>query len=258
MKVSIVYNYPVFDGDHSDYALRFVLSYAAFPPGYPHDTYILVNGGRLTNRMRNIIECIAGLPNVRYIEKASNEGKDISGYQWACNFLTGPTVFFGGPAHFKRAGWLKRLVDVWDKVGPSMLGTMASYLQRPHLQTTGFMTSPEFIRKWGKPCVTTQDRYAFEWGMDAFWRRIVSWKMPALLVTWDGEYPPERWREPANCLWRGDQSNCLSYFRHSDTYDDADAATRQRMNRMADGLENDRPEQVESRQKFESSTNKTR
>lgn len=251
MKISICYNYPVYGGEHDDYALRFVLSYGEHPPGYEHDTYIICNGGSLTRKMQNQIECVGSIPNIRYIQRASNDGQDIGGMQWACNFITEPTMFFGGPAHFKRAGWLKRMVEAWEKHGPGMYGTMASFLQRPHLQTTGFLTSPEFIRKWGPPAIDKRDRYAFEWGWDALWRKVVAWGHPAMLVTWDGEYSPQNWRKPDNCLWRGNQSNCLTYFRHSDTYDDASVQERARMSRLADGLENNHPDQVVSRKAIE-------
>jgi hypothetical protein len=252
MKPALCYNYPVYGGDHDDYAIRFALSYAAFPPEIEHDTFIICNGGKLNSRMQNIIECIGTFPNPRYIERESNDGQDIGGYQYASMFLDYPAVmYFGGPSHFKRAGWFKRIMEVWDRQGPSMLGTMASFLQRPHLQTTGFLTAPEFIRKWGKPVTTRKERYNFEWGWGALWRKVVTWKMPAMLVTWDGEYAPKDWRKPANCLWRGDQSNCLTYFRHSDTYDDASVQERQRLSRLADGLENDKPEQIRSRQEIE-------
>jgi len=239
-ETAIVYNYPVFGGEHDDYATRFVLSYMAFPPLENHSTYILVNGGALQPRMKNIMECIGCIPNINYIEKSSNAGQDISGFQYASMFINYPKVmYFGGPAHFKRAGWLKRIAEAWQRHGPGMYGSVASHLQRPHLQTTGFLTSPDFIRRWGPMCVTREDRYGFEWGLNALWRKIVSWKMPAMLVTWDGEYPVGEWRKPANCLWRGDQSNCLSYFRHSDTYDDAPPHERLMLSRLADGLENE-------------------
>jgi len=252
MKLAIVYNYPALQGEHDDFALRFVLSYGAFPPGCEHDTVVICNGGRLTQKMKNQIECVGTIPNLHYIERTDNTGQDIGGYQWASMFLDYDACFYlGGPAHFKRAGWLRRIVGAWEKHGPGMYGSMASFLQRPHLQTTGFLTSPEFIRKWGKPVITRKERYSFEWGWNALWRKVVSWKMPAMLVTWDGEYAPKDWRKPANCLWRGDQSNCLTYFRHSDTYDEASVQERQRLSRLADGLENDKPEQIRSRQEIE-------
>lgn len=252
MKLCLVYNYPALGGEHDDFALRFVLSYNAFPPGCEHDTVVICNGGRLSDTMRSTMECVSCLPNIRYIERMSNAGQDIGGYQWASNFLDYEACLYcGGPAHFKRAGWLARMVEAWEKHGPGMYGSMASFLQRPHLQTTGFFTDPQFIRKWGRPVTDRRERYSFEWGLNALWRKVVSWKMPAMLVTWDGEYEPKDWRKPANCLWRGDQSNCLTYFRHSDTYDEASVQERARLSRLADGLDNDKPEQIRSRTEIE-------
>jgi len=251
-KLAIAYLYPALGSQFDDLALRFVRTYSASPPGIEHDTVIITNGGNLTPKMRNNIEGPGVLPNIRYIERISNDGFDIGAFQHAANYLDCyACCFFGAPAHFKRAGWLKRLVDAWQKHGPGMYGSMASFLQRPHLQTTGFLTSPEFIRKWGPLAVSRADRYAFEWGWDALWRKVVAWGYPAMLVTWDGEYNPRDWRKPKNCLWRGDQSNCLSYFRHSDTYDNESVQQRQLMSRYADGLENNSPDQVRSRQAIE-------
>ena len=58
------------------------------------------------------------------------------------------------------------------------------------------------------------------------WRRVAAMGLPVRLVTWDGEWRPEEWRQPENILWKGDQTNCLMWCNHVDRYFEAAPDTR--------------------------------
>lgn len=143
-------------------------------------------------------------------------------------------VCLGESVHFHRAGWLARMVDVWRRLGSGMYGFWSSNLVRPHLNTTGFVVDPVLLRLYRNKVVTKTDRYQFEHGRYAFWKRVRLMGKPVRLVTWDGDWPPERWRQPANILWRGDQSNCLAYCSHTDNYLAAPLETRRVWQRHID------------------------
>ena len=142
-------------------------------------------------------------------------------------------VFLGESVYFWKKNWLVPMVDAWKKYGPGMYGFLSSFLVRPHLNTTAFVCDPKFLMGW--PTVTNHpDRYSFEHGKYAFWNRLVEFRRPVKLVTWDGCYDQQQWRYPKNILWRGDQSNCLVRCNHMDRFDAADPKTKSQWSYAAD------------------------
>lgn len=67
------------------------------------------------------------------------------------------------------------------------------------------------------------------------WIRVQKAGSPAMLVTWDGVYTYDQWREPENILWRGDQSNCLVWCNHTLRYMLAPTQTKINWEAGADG-----------------------
>lgn len=241
MKIVIVYNYPVptavpcsqwtTSAEHEQMALRFVASYGCFPPDLEHETIVIANGGEPTFRMEMIC---ANLPNVSWVEH-DDSGWDIGGFQAVADTLDCDfAVWLGGPAWFRRRGWLKRMAEVWKKYGPGLYGSLASYQRQPHIITTGFWCKPELIRAYPVRVKTYQDRYNFEHQDISITNMAVSLHLPVLLATWDGEYPMPRWRAAENIFRRGDQSNCLTYYRHTDVYDQATYEYRRQLADMSD------------------------
>lgn len=213
---TIVFIFPVFGGVHLDYATRFVSSYLQCPPGYDHRLMVVSNGGPPSNVMRAIFAPIG--KTIRWFEH-DNSGFDIGGYQAAAASVDDDImVCFGQSVYFHRAGWLKRMVDAWLQHGHGMYSGTASHASGPHLQTTGFWCPPWLILEHPIKVQTQPERYDFEHGPNAIWRRAYNKGLPTLLVTWDGEWELGRWRLPKNIIWRGDQSNCLYWTNHSDVY----------------------------------------
>lgn len=233
MKITLVFNYPCphtvlsggfsKPGEHDEMAARFVASYASFPPGIDHNTVVIANGGQPTPYMQALC---ASLPGLDWFVH-DDSGWDIGGFiavsrKLTCDFA----VWMGGLAWVRRAGWMRRMAQAWTKRGPGCYGSLASYQIRPHLVTSGFWCSPKLVADYPVKVETHAQRGEFEHGQDSISMRAFRRGMPVMLVTWDGEWTMSEWRKPRNIFRRGDQSNCLTYYRHTDLYDEADAQSR--------------------------------
>jgi hypothetical protein len=149
-----------------------------------------------------------------------DSGWDIGAYQAVantlnCDFMVG----FGGPTHFRRAGWLKRMREVWQQCGDGLYGCLASYERHPHIITNGFWCNPDLIRKYPKRVITYDERAEFESSDKSLTYLAVSLGLPVRLVTWDGIYGIPDFRKAPNIFRRGDQSNCMSFYRHTEIYE---------------------------------------
>jgi len=233
LKVAVIYICPVASEgvEHFPLACRFASSLHAHPPDHEHDLYIVSNGGEPDT----VTEVLFASMNPKFIVRKVNNGWDVGGFLEASRQIKADMLFcLGGPAHFRRRGWLKRIVAAWEQHGPGVYGTLATFEVRPHINTTGFACVPELLRYYPHKVVTRQDRYDFEHGPDALYIRATQMGLPVKLVTWDGIYDLPAWRTPPNIYRRGDQSNCLTFWTHSDAFERADPTTRQRMAMLAD------------------------
>lgn len=249
----ILYVHPVFSEDYNNVARRFVDTYKRFPAGASHKLWVICNGGVLSPQQKAIY---AGTNPV--FMSRDNTGWDVGAFLDACTAIVESGVkcdmvmCCGSNTHFKRAGWLRRLSDVWDKNGPGMYGVTASYEIRPHFNTSSFVCPPKLVADYPFSVTCMEDRYHFEWGSRSLMRQAESAGMPVLLVTWDGEYPVSQFRKARNGYRNGDQSGCLAYFRHSDTYDAAPQDQRFHLAEYADGLRSNTPEIHALRMKIDS------
>lgn len=233
MRILLAYIYVTAGPISNDLAAAFVGTYTAYPPGIAHDTLVICNNGPISEEGGLIF---ASMPNARFFPR-SNEGWDIGAYFAAAK---GPAsdydmvLWCGESVYFHRAGWLARFADAWNINGPGMYGPWASHLVRAHLNTTMFACAPSMFSFYPHTVRTRQERYQFEHGDQAFWRRLQARKIPTMLVTWDGCWRPGQWRYPKNILWRGDQSNCLAFCNHTDRWDSASKTTKSRWQAAAD------------------------
>lgn len=208
--ITLCYIHVPGDAVHNAMEDRFVQSYKDNPPGVDHDTIVLCQGAepRESDKARYL-----GFPRLRFIPR-DQTGMDIGAYVDAAHFVeTDAMICCGGSTTVRRPGWLARMQEAWDKHGPGMYGSLSSYQVRPHFNTTGFCLTPKMILSYPHPMITTPDRYEFEHGEGALWWRLHQQGIPCKLVTWCGEYDWPEWRKPDNISCRGDQSNCLTWFR---------------------------------------------
>lgn len=224
-----VLNDPEYDG----LTRKFLDSYSKFRPGFDHETVVVFNNGKPTDADR---ARFSSLPKVRFLE-TDNAGWDIGAFIAASKIITSKVaVYFGGTSYVQRAGWLERMLTVWAKYGPGFYGSLGTYEVSPHINTTGFWCAPEFVRKYPHRVVTKHERYGFEHRDRALWRLVAKDGFPSLLATWDEELAWPQWRTPPNIYRRGDQSNCITYFRHSTNYALASPQVKVTMERLADTL----------------------
>ena len=204
-----------------------------FPPGTPCDLWVSCNGGPLATEQWLMFAPMSA----RMFPRANDGGFDLTGYMDA---VRGPCADYdavlclGESVHFRREGWLQRLSDAWQRWGPGMYGPFGSNNARPHLQTSAFMVSPAMLRSYPIRPLNRAQRFGFEHGEQALWRRLAQSGKPVRCVTWDGEWPPQLWRLPQNCLWRGDQSNLLMMNNHAEAWEKASALTKHQWSVKAD------------------------
>lgn len=195
--------------DFDAYARRFVDSYCKNPPGIEHDTLIVVNG-EPSHYNATLFD---RLPNVKVISH-DNSGWDIGAYtKAALNTDADIILCCGSHTTFQQPGWLVRFLEAWAKHGPGLYGSTATYQIRPHLNTSGFACAPAMLARYNGPIATKQDRYNFEHGPNAFWMQMAGLGYAVKLVTADGEYDWQDWRRPQGIYCRGNQENCLLWFR---------------------------------------------
>lgn len=232
MKMLVVYICVSKGRQSKYYAERFISSYHKFRPGFNHELLVVFNGQRPPTELQN---AFAGYPKSSYIR--DNSGFDIGAYQdvaekWNPDLM----LCLGESVYFHRPEWLLRLAEAYEQHGPGMYGLLSSYQLQPHLNTTAFACSPGLIRSYPLFAATKGDRYHFEHGAHALWRRVAAVGAYAVkFVTWDGEWDLEDWRKPDNILCRGDQSNLLAFCNHSDNFARAQGDTKRRLADLADG-----------------------
>lgn len=222
---------------------RFCESFQLNPPGIECDVMICCNGGLggIPEVGRKAYDDLAAnwdFGRVLFFERGNDPSWDIGAYIQVANGLGKDYAMmacFGESCYFHRAGWLRRFAEAWDEHGPGMYAVAGSHNPIGHLITTSFAIAPIFLSRYQDPVTNHEERYRFEHGSKALWRRIAASKFPTMMVTWDGVWPPGQWRVPANILQRGDQSNMLCWFNHRDRYqDEMDEKTQRRVAAMSD------------------------
>lgn len=217
---------------HDEATRQLVSSYLQHPSGFNHRV-IVVCQGAATVEMKILL---SKLNNSAFFQH-DDTGWDIGAYIAVSKIISEDMmVCFGGNTYLKRSGWLKRMVEVWQKYGPGLYGSFASYEIRPHLNTTGFWCLPDMFRQYPHAVKTKADRYKFEHGENSFWKTVSEQAYPVKLVTWDGEYDWRDWRKPANIFRRGDQSNCLMGWRLTQEYDRAPEKEKRLLEKHSDTL----------------------
>lgn len=211
MNVSIVYICPgVHTAVYEPLAQRFARSYLEHPPGETeHSLNVVVNGNVPGPRHRQLFD-----PLPATFRSHSNFGKDIGAYQMAaqeipCDLL----VCFGANVHFRRAGWLDRLVNVFLDNGPGLYGPWAYHQPAPHVRTTAFWLPPTLLNSYPYQ-VGDGQRYTFEHGRDSsITAHLTKLGYPVMMVTWNGAYPEKDWHhcENEDCLMLDQFTDKMGY-----------------------------------------------
>jgi hypothetical protein len=182
MTIAVVYCFPNVNlPKYVPLAKRFVESYLDYPPGLTdHDLHVVVNYGPAAKSHRKIFE-----PLQVTWHSHNNYGKDIGAYvatalETECDLM----VCFGAPIHFRRAGWLDRITEVYLQEGPGLYGPWGFMQPAPHIRTTVFWLAPELLTTYPHP-LDTDHRYGFEYGPKT---SILRWTFdngfPVIQVSW--------------------------------------------------------------------------
>ena len=231
MKVGISYVCPVVKWPQFEAVTRrFLATYTTLPPGQPHQFHVVFNGRNPNPDILNLFS-----DNYPQCHCHDNTGWDIGAFQRAASVDCDLMLFLGSNTHFKRAGWLRRLVEAYEMFGPGLYGPSASFDNAPHIRTTAFMCDPKLVHGIRVSLSRPKDRHWFEVGPTSLTAAANRQRLPCVLVTWDGFYLEDDWRKAPNIFRRGDQSNCLMFDRHHDIYETSDPQQRARLERIANG-----------------------
>jgi hypothetical protein len=231
MKICISYVCPVANWPQFEQPIRrFISTYTTFPGNFPHEFHVICNGGASNPKILNLF---SGLSPIYHYH--DNSGWDIGAFHKVASVDCDLMLFLGANIHFRRTGWLRRLIDAYKKFGPGLYGPSASFDISPHIRTTAFMCDPRLIRAWTKNISRPKDRHKFEVGPISLTAAANRQGISCILVTWDGFYLQNEWRKAPNIFRRGDQSNCLMFDRHHEIYESSASKQKIRLGRIADG-----------------------
>ncbi len=232
LAIAVIYIHPIpAEEKHIAQTKRFVQSYRDFPAQQDHVLYVMCNGGPPTAETRALF---SGIPCE--FREHDDSGWDIGAFQRAareieCDMM----VFLGGHAYFRRAGWLKRMAEVFDP--RHLFGSTAGHEHDSHIRTTGFWCAPALVRSYPRIVRTYRERIEFEYGKDSLTRWTQQRGGECLMVTWSGCRPMAEWRDELqwNIYRRGDQSDCLVFDRVTDNYEQCEGPERFCQEALADG-----------------------
>ena len=240
---ALLYLYPLDDPATFDpCAQRWANTYRSFPPGYAHNLNICFCNGVITDRHRNVFH------GIQYREHLfMGKGWDIGTYQHMAGILDDEfVVFMNARVHFRKPGWLKRLMEVRLKLGDGLYAMSTSNEMtypvsdvvrtkpNPHVRTACFGYNPKRFRRYPYLIDSRDKGFYFESGMWNFMRWNEDMGYMVKMVLWDGVYDKKDWRKPENIFRRGNQSNLLVCDRHTEMFARGDAQLRRNLARTAD------------------------
>jgi hypothetical protein len=214
LKIVLVYIYA--EGGRNGYrdkAMRFVESYLKHPPEADHETVVVCNGVPVTPDARSLF---ARMPNCTFLNH-DDSGWDIGGYQLAAmNVDCDLMLFCGGHTYFRRQGWLKRIVEVWEDHGVALYGATGNQGNgngvHPHVRTTAFWCHPKLMNWYPYRVVQPGgggQRYEMEHGQTCLSNWFKQQGLKRYIVTFSGVYPLERCDSGVGGYHNGNQENLL-------------------------------------------------
>ena len=220
-------------------ARRFSETYQHFPPEADHELLVMCCNGPVSESVTSLFRCVGAR-----FETYRGGGWDCGAGQEAakladCDFL----VCANARVYFTRPGWLRRFVDARAEHGEGLYGATASYESlpyvpgefNPHIRTSFYGCNPSTFRQFPFRVESREDCFKFESGAWSFTRWFEERGEPCLMVTWDGCYDRQNFRNAPNIFRKGDQSNLIVRDRHTDMYELADAQRRGELEVRADG-----------------------
>lgn len=213
VKIALVYVFAGAAGpQYDDYALRFLNSYHANPPGIEHDSVVVLNGTKQTGE----IACLfSPLRHCSFLTH-DNSGYDIGAFQLAaketpCDLM----VFFGASTFFHRPGWLIRMANAFNQLGNAQYGAMGNqgvsiHNVWPHVRTTAFWMNPKLMNEYPHRVTRADQRYAFEHSATCLTEWLKQRGIRSWVVTWESILPCHQCDSDPNGFHHGNQRNLLA------------------------------------------------
>ncbi|MGN6588219.1 MAG: hypothetical protein ACTHKT_12245 [Solirubrobacterales bacterium] len=203
----------------------FLASYRANPAGTPHRLVLLLAGPEEDRSPWHRL--FADVPH-EVLEVGP--GMDLGHYRTAVDRVVAERYcFLNTVTEPLVEGWLARMEEALLRPEVGMVGATGSYespnavrpgpLRRlrpgfepfpnPHLRTNGFAMERELILQldWDTD-LTREQTVMLEGGRHSLTRQVRKRGLETLVVSRDGAYPPDRWRESAT-FRSGEQANLL-------------------------------------------------
>jgi hypothetical protein len=172
-------------------AERFVTTYRENPPMMDHMMVVVSNGGPPNGQAISQFSFIEG---TKFLHR-ENIGMDIGSYQFAAEkIICDLMVFFGGSTYFRGPGWLRRMVEVYQKFGGGLFGCTGNQGDRrfnvwPHVRTTAFWCNPKLLNEHPFKVTDNSQRYPWEHSENSITQFALSKNLPVYVVGWNDMKP---------------------------------------------------------------------
>lgn len=193
MRIAIIYVFPdMLLATYVPLAQRFVKTYIDNPPGEAdHEIHVAVKLG-IEREIPSYTKLFRPLSIEFHMH--GNVGKDIGSYQILASQLQADLIVcLGAPIHFTRAGWLDRIVQVYEENGPALYGCWGFHQPADHIRTTAFWCPPQLLASY-PISINNDNRYEFEHGRQSITAHVRSMGLEAYMVTWNGAFPRDEWK----------------------------------------------------------------
>jgi hypothetical protein len=199
-KVTLIYVHPMTLESWREPAARFVETLLANPPGHAARLIVVCNGERAKPATRQLFAPLAAAGTPPEFAAWTNEAFDVGAYQYAARTFVNDCdlmVFFGASTYFRRAGWLKRMVESWETHGDGLYGATANRGVNghcaAHIRTTAFWMPPSLFNEYPHRVTRADRRYEFEHGPTNLTGWVARQGLPTMVVSTQGEYKWEDW-----------------------------------------------------------------
>lgn len=241
MKVVLIYPLPFNVFSHyGPFAKRFADTFKQFPPEHDYELIVTCHWGEPTDGIRQEFYDI----KTRFYPY-NQDGCQIGAQQHAAIGADMYDVFvigFTGHAYFHRSGWLRKIIEARNRLGPGLYGVCDSAEGgKLHVRTSCYGVDNWIFQQYPYFVQSREDCTKFECGEWCFseWYEKFTKRAP-VIVHWDSVVSPGE--RVINGYRNGNQEQLLVWDRHTDLYRDADPNEKDRLAKLSFGLAINEPE----------------
>lgn len=211
MKIACCYVYPAANNGpaFARMAERFVSTYREHPPMMDHLMIVASNGGPPDAKAKSQFSFIEHTHFMQH----DNSGKDVGAYQAISKkVICDVMVFFGSSTYFRGPGWLKRMIEVYEKLGPGLYGCSGHQGIGnifPHVRTTAFWCSPKLINEHPFRVTDNSQRYEWEHGAQGLTTWARSKGVPVWVVGFNDVKPLHECNSMVGGMHSGNQEQLM-------------------------------------------------